>query len=216
LFGDNEWTDCNPARSGASAEEWLARLRRTFSAGERSLGQETLALERQSSQPGFEEFRENVRWIRGSVLFAGFNIPGAVNNFGKPEFRARNAANVAWLRDAFAQARARNLNGVMLIIQANPRFDLGPTNQARAGFNEFLGTLEKETVAWGKPVVLVHGDTHYFRIDKPMIHAGRRVGNFTRVETFGNPDIHWICGTVDPRDPNLFRFEPRLVKGNLP
>src|SRR5262249_9477444 len=118
LFGDNEWSDCIAERSGASPEEWLARLRRMFAAGDRSLGRETLALERQSREPGFELFRENVRWIRGGVLFAGFNVPGAANNFGQPEFAARNAANLAWLRDAFARARARGLAGVMLIMQA--------------------------------------------------------------------------------------------------
>ena len=33
---------------------------------------------------------------------------------------------------------------------------------------EFLAALEKETVAFGKPVVYVHGDTHIFRVDKPL------------------------------------------------
>jgi hypothetical protein len=36
-------------------------------------------------------------------------------------------------------------------------------------------------------VVAVHGDSHYPRIDKPLLDAdGRRVQNFTRVETFGD------------------------------
>jgi hypothetical protein len=28
------------------------------------------------------------------------------------------------------------------------------------------------------------------------------------VEIFGSPDVRWIKGTVDPRDPNVFKFEP--------
>jgi hypothetical protein len=54
----------------------------------------------------------------------------------------------------------------MLVIQANPNFDL-PAVQ-RTGFNDFVAALEAETLAYGKPVVLVHGDSHYFRIDKPL------------------------------------------------
>jgi hypothetical protein len=32
--------------------------------------------------------------------------------------------------------------------------------------------LREETVAFRKPVVLVHGDSHYFRIDKPTTCIG--------------------------------------------
>jgi len=36
-------------------------------------------------------------------------------------------------------------------------------------------------------VAYVHGDSHYFRVDKPFLDAkGRRLENFTRVETFGD------------------------------
>jgi hypothetical protein len=69
---------------------------------------------------------------------------------------------------------------------------------------------------FGKPVVLVHGDSHYFRLDKPLVDArNQRVMNFTRVETFGPPDMHWVRATVDSSDPNLFRFEPVVVKANV-
>lgn len=43
----------------------------------------------------------------------------------------------------------------------------------------------------------------------------RRVEHFTRVETFGNPDAHWVRVTVDARDPNLFRFRPEYVRENF-
>ena len=80
-----------------------------------------------------------------------------------------------------------------------------------------LAVLEQETIAFKKPVVLVHGDSHYFRIDKPLVGAksGRRIENFTRVETFGNPDVHWVRVTVDPRKPNVFTFRPEIVAENV-
>jgi len=72
------------------------------------------------------------------------------------------------------------------------------------------------TVAFGRPVVLVHGDSHDFRIDKPMLGSlGRRVENLTRVETFGENDNHWLKVTVDPTSPNVFVFDQRIVAANL-
>jgi len=38
--------------------------------------------------------------------------------------------------------------------------------------------------------------------------------NFTRVETFGARNTHWVSATIDPRDPNLFEFQPRIVPAN--
>lgn len=217
-FGDNEWTDCDRVKTNFFAPmERLAKLRELFTQGDESLGQRTITLERQSATPQFAAYRENVRWSTGEVVFATLNVPGDRNHFGMPEYAERNAANIAWIREAFARARSQSARGVMLIMQANPHFDLASTNSLRRGFNEMLKVIESETVAFQKPVVLVHGDSHYFRIDQPLMgsKSGRRIENFTRVETFGNPDVHWILGVIDSRDPNVFQFERRLVKKNL-
>lgn len=216
LLGDNEWSDC-PKTNGHTPYERLMRLREMFCKGDQSLGGRTMRLERQSDDAPYATFRENVQWTRGGVVFAGFNVPGSANNFGQPEFAERNRANIAWLKDSFEKARAENARGIMLIMQANPHFDLARTNKLRAGFNEFLDALERETIRFKRPVVLVHGDSHYFRIDKPLMgtRSKRRIENFTRVETFGNPDVHWLRARVGSRDPNVFSFEQRIVKANL-
>ena len=216
IFGDNEWTDCGRVQPATDPVERLEKLRALFTEGHQTLGRRTLRLVRQSDLLPSSPYRENIRWQFGKVGFVGCNIPGSGNNYGKPEFTERNAANLAWLKDSFADARQNDLKALMIIIQANPLFDASPTNRARLGFNDFLATLERETVQFAKPVVLVHGDTHYFRIDKPMLgHAsGRRVENFTRVETFGNPDAHWLRVTVNYRDPNIFTFRPVIVEAN--
>jgi hypothetical protein len=218
LFGDNEWSDCDDVKTNAyKPEERLAKLREIFTQGDYSLGQRTLRLERQSENPAFPAYRENVRWERGRVLFAGFNIPGNDNHFGTPEFADRKRANLAWLSESFQLATAQKYRAIMLILQANPHFDLARTNKLRAGFNDFLDTLERETIAFKKPVVLVHGDSHYFRIDKPLVgsRSKRRIENFTRIETFGNPDCHWLRARVESRNANVFSFEQRLVERNL-
>lgn len=222
VFGDNEWTDCgdtNKIKQGRPADpmERLEALRGLFCRGDRSLGRHTMTLERQSAQPAFAAFRENVRWTYGPVLFVGLNIPGSGNHVKHPAFAERNLANLAWTRQSFELARKRNLRAVMLIIQANPWFELPSEDPLRRGFNDFLDVLEEETVRFKKPVVLVHGDSHYFRIDKPLIGSTsrRRLENFTRVETFGNPDMHWVKATVDARDPNVFSFRQQIVEPNL-
>lgn len=209
IFGDNEWQDCG---KGFDPVERLGKLREVFASGDASLGQRKLKLARQN-----EAYPENIRWTYGDILFAGFNIPGDANNYGKPEFAARNEANCAWLKDAFALAKKESRRGIMLVIQANPHFEIASTNQIRRGFNQWLKILEQETIAFAKPVVLVHGDTHYFRIDKPLVSSKskRRVEHFTRVETFGYPDVHWLRARVDPRDPNLFSFQIELVEKNF-
>jgi hypothetical protein len=214
--GDNEWSDCARTNAATPANR-LEKLRELFFAGDESLGQRKMKLERQSNDPKFHSFRENVRWVKGNVLFAGLNVPGAANNVSQPEFATRNSANIAWLKAAFAAAKRDERRGIMIIIQANPFPERGSTNRVGAGFREMLSVLEQETITFGNPVVLVHGDSHYFRIDKPLsgTKSRRRLENFTRVETFGNPDVHWLRVTVDPADPNVFTFRQELVRDNL-
>jgi hypothetical protein len=218
LFGDNEWSDCGKVQTNAFVpEERLQKLRALFTAGDYALGQGRLRLTRQSETPAFAAFRENVRWAMDGVLFAGLNAPGDDNHYGASEFGPREAANLAWIQQTFALAKQDNARAVMLLMQANPHFEVAPTNRVRLGFNRMLDLLESETIAFGKPVVLVHGDSHYFRIDQPLLgkRTRRRLENFTRVETFGNPDAHWLRVSVDWLDPNLFQFHPQYVRKNL-
>src|SRR5256885_1651259 len=79
------------------------------------------------------------------------------------------------------------------------------------GFTDLRNLLEKEATVFQKPVVLVNGDSHYFRIDNPYrknAPSGQRpppsLENFLRVETFGTPNHHWLHVTVDSNDPNVF------------
>lgn len=221
--GDNEWTDCHRANNGSyDPLERLAKLREIFFQGDQSLGKQRLRLTRQSEQEQYSKFRENVRWVYGDVMFLGLNIPGSNNNFGRTseadaEYFERNAANLAWMRSAFDIAKSANSRGIMLIIQANPGFELLPTDSNRTGFNDFLAALEAETLAFGKPVVLVHGDSHSFQINKPLFgsKSKRRIENFTRVETFGSPDVHWLRASVNFKDPNVFNFQQEIVEENL-
>ncbi len=208
--GDNEWTDCE--HTGYDPVERLERLREIFFVGEESLGKKTVSLTRQGAA-----YPENVRWTYGDVTFLGLNVPGSNNNRGHAsgEYVARNEANLEWIREGFNHAEANGSSVVMLFIQANPGFELPP--EVHTGYKDFLAALEEEVVAFGKPVVLAHGDTHTFRMDKPMISSttGERVENFTRVETFGSPDVNWVRATLNTSNPDeIFTFQPEIVEEN--
>jgi hypothetical protein len=221
--GDNEWTDCHRANNGSyDPLERLELLRRTFFSDSDSLGKKKIRLSRQSEEPRSAKFVENAIWSEGAVVFATVHVVGSNNNLGRNaandvEYRERNAANLVWINTAFSLARDGGFDAIMLIIQANPNFELAPTNAERTGFNDTLYALEINTLVFGKPVVLVHGDSHYYRLDKPLLgtKSRRMIENFTRVETFGSADVHWTKAKVDPNNASVFTFEEVMVKENL-
>jgi hypothetical protein len=244
--GDNDWTDCDrPAAGNFNSLERLDYERRLFFSSETTLGRRVMRQEVQSDPwclgvAGPTRCVENRRWDLGGVTYATLNVQGSCNNLcdtapDAAEFAARNAANVAWLRQTFAHATARGSAAVMLITQANPGWDqsdptraplrdprtLAQTDGLLDGFRTYLTALRAAVIAFRKPVAYVHGDSHYFRIDKPFLDAGgRRLENFTRVETFGNNqgngtnDVHWLKVVVDVKSREVFSYEPQIVPGN--
>jgi len=222
--GDNEWTDCHAGEvTGYEPLERLAALRRTFFATGSSLGQRPLPLTRQAAYP------ENARWSMGDVTFLTLHVVGSNNNRGRTaegdaEYAARTAADIAWMREGFAAAQASRSRAVMIVQQGNifPQFPPFPGGKPKepSGFTEVREVLEREATAFRRPVVLVHGDSHYFRIDKPLRRASSNAGapsleNFTRVETFGAPNHHWVQVVVNRDDPSVFTFHPRVVAANV-
>lgn len=239
IFGDNEWTDCHRSAAGSyNPFERLSLLRSLFAKFDdpNSFGVNKLPLKRQNAN-----YPENIRWVYNDVMFVGLHIPGSNNGLStgeayveqaKTEYKTRNGANLRWLRSSFELAKTKNLPGIMIIIQANP-WDFIPAT-GLTGYEPFVVELESLARDFGKPVVLVHGDSHYFRIDKPLPSkrpsdvintdfpfvmpwesSEPRLTNFTRVETFGNPNTHWVKATIDKNDPNVFKFEPMIVEKNI-
>ena len=82
----------------------------------------------------------------------------------------------------------------------------------RQGLESLYAVLTEETTAFDGQVVMAVGDTHVFRVDKPLYEAdGSVVENFTRVETFGEPDVHWVRVRVDPTERSVFSFHQEIV-----
>lgn len=220
--GDNEWTDCHEQRPGRyDPLDRLAVLRRVFfDRADRSLGREALPLTVQSADTAYGEFVENARWIRDSVVFATLHVVGSRNGTdpfpGKTaasddEAARRLAAAVAWSREAFAFATAMNARAVVLAMHADPDFE------RRYGDHEVYEPLfavwAEGALAFGRPVLVIHGDSHEFIVDRPLVDpgTGRAIATVTRLETMGSPDIGWVEVVVDPTDPAMFRFTPRVA-----
>lgn len=214
-FGDNEWTDCHRSNNGGyDPLERLATLRRMFTPEPgKTLGQNPMAVESQVGDPAHSAYREHLRWQIGPVLFLSLNVPGSDNNYGRSsqpgdEFVQRSAALRAWIADGFALARSRGLEGVMLAMQANPDIEDFSQGKPNKGYRALLEQILAETKHFSGEVLLVHGDTHFQRIDKPLRDpaSGEVVKNFTRLETFGSPFMGWVKVDVEPGRLPLFRY----------
>lgn len=236
--GDNEWTDCHRLNNGGyDALERLAYLRKTLFPTASSLGKRQMPLVHQG-QPG-EKFAENTRFSHRGILFATLNVPGSNNNkildekdctnksartaaqcdAGNTEYLERDAANVSWMQEAFNAAKTQKARGLVLVFHGDPGFDLPETedlDESQAprftGYRNFLGSVVAETEQFAGQVLLVHGDTHFFKVDKPLYSPARLLANLTRLQTFGSPMIHWVRVTVEPKNVNVFTIQPVIVK----
>jgi hypothetical protein len=236
--GDNEWTDCHRLNNGGmNSLERLTHVRKVMFPTLNSLGQTTLALQHQGKLGA--KFVENTRFSHGQITFVGINMPGSNNNLimdaktcskksartpeqcdaANAEYIERDTANVAWMMESFAQAKAQNSRGLVLVVQADPGFDLPETEDfdestlpGVSGYRYFMSKLAEQTSAFNGEVLFVHGDTHFFKLDKPLYDPSNTLSNFTRLQTFGSPSLHWVKVTVDPTSDSVFQVAPVSVK----
>ena len=86
-----------------------------------------------------------------------------------------------------------------------------------AHFADTKRELARLAIDFPGQVVLVNGDSHFLKIDKPLTDAnGVVIQNFTRVQTFGSDQNHWVSATVDAHDPDVFTFHQHVVAANVP
>ena len=225
-LGDNEWTDCHRFLSGSyNPLERLARLRELFYANPgKSLGQKTITVQTQADDPQFPEFVENVRWRKNHVVFVTVHIVGSNNGWAHfstrteaddNEVKRRTGAASAWIRQAFEEARQTNARGIFILFHANLGFEFVKGSHARLGFDEIIELFENESTQYTKPILLAHGDSHRFLVDKPLrSHSNQTINHVTRVETFGSSNVHWIRIAVDPLSDEVFSIQKQIIKKN--
>jgi hypothetical protein len=234
--GDNEWADCHKAKqfsSGAPLKE-LASVREMFFARPGvTLGQRAKRVTSQAdaydpAHPEDSQFVENVMWDDARVVFATFNMPGGSNNDADPwtgnfangaaqaeEAATRTAADLRWLDATFARAKQGRARAVVIGLQAD-MWDLEGGAAHLTNYTSFVQKLADLALQFGRPVLLINGDSHVYKSDQPLadptstlgqIHKTRAVPNFTRIVVEGSGvGTHWLRLSINPSDPAVFSW----------
>lgn len=245
--GDNEWVDCDRAvKGGFDPSNRLALVRSTYfgtTGNYINLGANKLntSVLHDANYPEMQMFS-----YKGITVIIP-HVPGSANNSAvttpafktyndtakdgdDAEYKARDAANVAWINKGFAKAKAENSLGVIVVVQANMDWEgyardaASPNNENTAAFANVKQALLTNSINFKRPVLLQNGDEHWFQVDMPMNETagklvekdkGSLVSNFTRVQTFGSGFNHWVELQIDPKSANLWTFVPHIIASNL-
>lgn len=241
--GDNEWTDCHKSKEGSQPPlDNLGYVRSIFFAKPgHTLGADmTVQSQHDDFDPAYpsdSQYVENVMWEQNGVLFVILNIPGGANNdadnwFGLPRTDAqtdealkRTGAALRWLDRAFAKANTDHARAMVIGVQAD-MWDLDgtdPKDEHLGNYRQFIDAIVLNTGNFGKPVLLINGDSHGFRSDNLLVkgapcvtesgaaevacgndaydsHAnGYNVKNFHRIVVHGSvAPMEWIKLVVQP------------------
>ena len=175
-----------------------------------------------------------------AVLFVTLNVPGSNDDTlpwnggtaqvpGDPypaqafldeparrkEMSERQPANRRWLSRAFEQAKRDDVKAMLIVIQA----DMWDTTAALSAYTPFVNQLAALVVDFGRPVLLLNGDSHLFETDHPLADPASVLGqvhkvpypvrNLTRITVQGSTNVphEWLRLTIDPRASEVFTAE---------
>jgi hypothetical protein len=233
-LGDNEWTDCHRLNNGGyNPLDRLAKIRELFFAHPGyTLGSRPVRIKAEDNYP------ENQRWMASDVVFSVLHIIGSNNGraswFGdraspvgetpaetaarEAEWAARDAANLRWLERTFEQAKEEHAKGVVLFFQADMWHPddraAGAVFTAHTGFVRRLGQL---ATRFRRPVLLVAGDSHDYRVDVGVpwftLYGVTPPENITQVivDRSIEDDIDYLRLTIDPKSAAVFNWEQVTV-----
>jgi hypothetical protein len=139
-------------------------------------------------------FVENVMWEQKGVLFVDVNVPGGSNNdhdiwYGTSTMSAEQAADLTqrtgngvdtgygadhkgavgrWLDAAFARAAANGARAVVIQLQADMWDRDGKAVSHIAQYEDVISNIAGHALTFGRPVLLLNGDSHSYRSDNPL------------------------------------------------
>jgi hypothetical protein len=175
---------------------------------------------------------ENVMWSQSHVVFASVNITGS-NNDTAPwtstpplpgelpanaglfptqaqEQVTRAQATSAWLLATFRRARDEGAKAVVLLFQAD-MWDgtLATRSTTIDAYDALVIQIGNLAANYGRPVLLIEGDSHVFRVDQPFIsssplfvlHPNTPVApNVTRLVVNGSSSrTEYVRLTINPK-----------------
>lgn len=179
------------------------------------------------AHPSDANFIENVMWEEDQTLFVTINLPGGSNNdqdiwYGAPTASAaqtaeatdRTGADLRWLDAAFARAELDHVGGVVVVAQAD-MWDPEKGAAHQSGYEPFVSNIASHTLHFGKPVLMLNGDSHVYQTGNPLakptdpsdpmnavyaMHPGYNVPNFHRIVVHGSTfPMEWLKLRIDPR-----------------
>lgn len=230
--GDNEWTDCHRANNGNyNPLDRLVKLRQIFFDNPgHTLGQRSVGIYSQNALG----FPENTIWKRLGVMFGVVNVPGSnddlvpwtgawgdgvhVGSVQQNEHDIRLAANLKWIHNTFLRAKRANSRAVVIGLQADMFDPLQVAAGQVSAYAPVVHALATESAAWGKPVLLLNGDSHLYEADHPF-SAGQQASsiygestvasNVTRVTVNGSTSAphEWLKLHLEPvGSPSVFSW----------
>ena len=170
---------------------------------------------------------ENAIWTHEEVVFGTVHMVGSANNFfinnqeRALEAIARNRANIEWIKRIFAEAEESDARAAVMALHAalfTDRRDgdfagLAVRGGADGPFYWIALAIRDLGAAFGRPVLVVHGDFHTFEIDRPFTvsvgeSAPPKYANITRLQVYGAREIKAVRVSVEPDTPWVFSFAP--------
>jgi hypothetical protein len=238
--GDNEWTDCQKSKEFSSGDplKELASVRSLFFAkpgktlgfNEKKVWSQAEYYDR--AHPTDAQFVENMMWQDAGVVFVTVNMPGSNNdtlpwagNFANQTAQAqevadRTAADTRWLQAAFQGAEQIHAKAVVIAQQAD-MFDpaaIAAGGDGLSAYTPFVQEMSKLSGRFGRPVLLLNGDSHVYGADHPLadptsatgqIHHAVATPNLTRITVQGSTTApaEWLRLTIDPRTREVFSWK---------
>ncbi|WP_462322764.1 hypothetical protein, partial [Halochromatium sp.] len=203
--GDNEWTDCHRRSAGAlDPLERLQAVRARFFARPEVLHNAALDLVVPEAA-----YPENAYSLQDGVMIVLLHVVGSENNrrqedpAAMAEWQQRSDANRRLLQQATEIARETQARAMVLLFHANPMFE---RSSPAPGFAPLLTDLEQLLASYSGPVLVIHGDTHRFQFNQPLLRtrsALKGAGRLWRLEVPGSPFLGgvWVSVTRDPAEP---------------
>ena len=158
--------------------------------GKSAMSVHTQATEYDPSYPGDKAYVENVWFEKSNVLIGTINLPGGSNNgagylttgstvsalsitdqIRQQEIDSRTGAAFRWLDTIFAKAKANNDSAILIMVQGD-MWDLDKNKMSDKTLTEWKQYVDKLAVLtkdFGKPVLLTHNDSHFYRFDNPLV-----------------------------------------------
>ncbi len=177
--GDNEWTDCHRLNNGSYTPTERLQAVRTlfFPIPGLTLGIRKRIVLSEAFDPSNSAYVENVMWLQSRVIFATLNLPGS-NNDRQPwtvtpdpaypsqaqEQASRDEANHDWIQNAFLAAALTRAPGIVFIFQA----DFWDPEEPTSAYTPVVQQIGSLAADFGKPVLIVEGNSHIFRVDQPF------------------------------------------------